>query len=62
MTMMINDSDKQNDPNNNHGTENFLESCDNDELEVGKTAGTKRSYSTKQKRVVVAYAKHHYDR
>ena len=56
---MIDDSDKENDPDDSQGTEKSLESCENDELEVEKTAGMKRLYSTKQKRVVVAWAKHH---
>ena len=37
-----------------------MESCENDELGVEKTAGMKGLYGSKQKRVVVAYAKHHF--
>ena len=59
VSVIIDDSDNENDPGDSQGTENSLESCENDELEVEKMAGMKRLYSTKQKCVVVAYAKHH---
>ena len=59
MSVIIDDSDNESDSGASQGSENSLESCENDELEVEKMAGMKRLYSTKQKRVVVAYAKHH---
>ena len=46
-------------PNDNQGTENCMELCENDEVEIERMASMKCLYSTKQKHVIVAYAKQH---
>ncbi len=55
----IDDSDKENDPDDTQGTDGSRSSSvsETTEFEPERMTSIKRLYSTKQKRVVVAYAK-----
>ncbi len=59
--MTIDDSDKENDPDDTQGTDGSRSSSvsETTELEAERTTSIKFLYSMKQKRVVVAYAKEH---
>ena len=59
MTVTIDDSDKENDPDESQGTDtdSSMDRSETTELEVKRTGGMKHLYGTKQKRVVVAYDK-----
>ena len=61
VTVTIDDSDKEShsDPDESKGTESSMEKSETTELEVERTASAKRLYNTKQKRIIVAYAKQH---
>ncbi len=59
MIVTIDDSDKENDPDDTQGTDGSRSSSvsETTKLEAERTTSIKRLYSTKQKRVVIAYAK-----
>lgn len=57
--MTIDDSDKETYPDDGQGTDISKDRGEMSELKVERTAGVKCLYSTKQKRVVVVYAKQH---
>ena len=61
VTVTIDNSDKENDPDESQGTgtDSSMDRSETTKLEVERTGCMKRLYGTKQKRVVIAYAKEH---
>ena len=58
---MIDDSNKENDPDESQGTstDSSMDRSETTELEVQRTGGMRRPYGTKQKCVIVAYTREH---